>query len=120
MKGKKYMQENTTMSENPQGCQCHGCSGSCCGPMHGHGHKHFLLRWLLAVIALGLVFGLGVKVGEFKAVFGGYDGYGHGSRANKGMMYWGGDSSYPVMYKRVQLTPQSNTATTTVQTTKSK
>ncbi len=43
---------------------------------HGH-HKHFLLRIILMLLLLGIVFKLGVKVGEFKSEmnswgFGGY------------------------------------------------
>jgi hypothetical protein len=55
----------------------HGHWGNCdCGYGHSHGyHGYFFLRLLLGLAILGIVFGLGMKIGEFKAEFGGDYGY---------------------------------------------
>ena len=52
--------------QNGQNCQCGSCQmghHGCCG----HGHNRFLiLRWILGLLILGIVFVMGVKIGEFK------------------------------------------------------
>jgi hypothetical protein len=51
--------------------QCCGSGYGCCG---GCGHmgmsysRHSLARWLLGIIAIGLVFAFGFKLGEIKAL----------------------------------------------------
>ena len=82
--------------------------GMCC---HGH-HRFFWLRWLLGIIILAAVFGIGVKVGEFKGEFGS-QGFGrHGGN----MMYQRQGVPMMRVYNQaqpwVQATPAS-TATTT-------
>ena len=74
-----------------QSCGCmghsHGCGGS------GHYHGHFLLRWLLGILLLGIVFAMGVKLGEFKSGFYGYgnmrhESYGLPMMQQRPMMYY--------------------------------
>jgi hypothetical protein len=84
--------DNNTPAQNQHCDSCGMCQGKCCGQWHG-GHRHFFLRWILGLIILGIVFGLGVKIGEFKSeVYGGnYNGYG---RMNRMMQY-----RQPIMYQ---------------------
>ena len=70
--------ENKT--ENGKG-KCEECDGMHC--MHGGwcGGRHRVIRFVLLAIAFAVVFEVGVKVGEFKAMF--YDGlYGAGMNGN--------------------------------------
>ena len=80
--------------------------GHACGSCHSHDHGHYLLRWVLGLIILAAVFGLGVKVGEFKASLEGGYFQGHMGQYNR-MMYWGDQANpYRMMY------PYSNATTT--------
>jgi hypothetical protein len=45
-----------------------------CGSEHGHG-KHVLFRWVIGIAILLITFWMGMKIGELKAMVGGY-GYG--------------------------------------------
>lgn len=65
--------------------------GYCVGPIcyHGDHGKNVMIRWFLGVAILVVVFWLGMKVGEFKTMFGGY-GYGYG-------MHSGYSRSMPMM-----------------------
>ena len=55
---------------HPTGCYCYGCNSF---GRPGFGRRFFLVRWLLGLIILLIVFWVGVKVGEFKAIFYGND-----------------------------------------------
>ncbi len=57
------------------------CTGSCMHGMHPmwSPHRFMLLRLILGLIILGMVFMIGMKIGEFKGMygsenFGGYEG----------------------------------------------
>ena len=52
--------------QNREWCPCPNCGA---GNGYGYGHHHFLLRWILGLIILGMVFWMGVKIGEFKEFF---------------------------------------------------
>ncbi len=66
-----------------------------CGYGHMHIHRHFLLRLIVALIVVGLVFGIGVKIGEFNATVMSYLG-GYGYYHDRGYNYMmGGGYSYP-------------------------
>lgn len=80
-------------------CQCGGCgmSQSCgkCGHhmMHGYSdYKHHLLRKVLLVIAMLMIFFLGVAFGELKSM---NRNYYHG----EGMMGRYGDDNYSYMMR---------------------
>lgn len=79
------MKETNNDHMREDDCSCHG--------MHGGWHKHFLLKIILILVILGIVFSVGVKVGEFKAMFLG--GYGGEMRFGKHMFLngqpWGAD-----------------------------
>lgn len=82
-------------------CHCHG---------HGFGHRFVLLRWILGIIILGMVFCLGMMIGQFRGAygdsFGGYGGYGH-----HGMMRY--QQPMPMMYygnQGMMGTPQQSPA----------
>lgn len=69
------------------GEKCMWCSG------HGwHSGKYWVLRWIILIIILLVVFSLGVKVGYFKAILGGYGKYGGYGYYEHPMMggYYGG------------------------------
>ena len=53
-----------------------------------YGEKHVLLRWILGLAILAIVFGIGLKIGEFK---GGLEGGYYGSGFGRHGMMWGGD-----------------------------
>ena len=102
-------------------CDCHACKGQkmcgrCCGGHCCGGGRHLLLRWLLGLLILVIVFWLGLKIGEFKGVFGGYGGnYSgmprHMRSFNKPMMrsgYWG----YPGMMNNNPSAAQPQTGAT--------
>lgn len=55
--------KETTMCNHCNGCGQH-TGMSCCGG------RHFVIRWVLAVIILATVLCVGIKIGEFRAVFG--------------------------------------------------
>jgi len=88
--------------------------------MHGHGmcgcgHRHFFwLRLLLGLIILAVVFGIGVKVGEFKGAF----GRGFGRQGNYNVRYLR-QGAYPLgvpggmMQPQTRMMVQPNTSTTT-------
>ena len=84
------------------------CNGACCGMHHG-GHKYMILRWVLGLIILGIVFCLGVKVGEFK---GGFQGefYGSGRHMRYGGMMQNNNQYYPtgraMYYQTNSVVPQ--------------
>lgn len=80
--------------ENQESMVCNSCNGqggmcgsrNSCGGNYGCGrgnnHGSFLLRLILGLFIIGMVFSLGVKIGEFKGAYG--DPYGdrwmmHGS-----------------------------------------
>ena len=70
---------NETMVCNSCGdgnkCCGNNCGGGNCGEGHGGGHhRHFLLRLIIGIVILMIVFSLGVKIGEFKGMYG--DAYG--------------------------------------------
>jgi hypothetical protein len=77
-------------NQHGNGCMCGTCApgkmgmGNCgcahCG-WHGHHGALIILRWLLALIILGMVFTLGEHVGEFKA------NYMEGGARIEGRMY---------------------------------
>lgn len=69
---------------HPEGCRCFQCRcGTDCKCGHGwHGHRHFLLRFLVGIIILVIVFAVGVKLGELKSSF----GHGHYSGGRHYMM----------------------------------
>ena len=52
-------------------CACDNCRPGM-SAWHSH-HRFYLLRWLLGLIILMIVFGLGVKIGEFKGMFDQYE-----------------------------------------------
>ncbi len=94
---------------HPEGCRCFQCRcGTDCKCGHGwHGHRHFLLRFLVGIIILVIVFAVGVKLGELKSSF----GHGHYSGGRHYMMqpygtmpqfyYYGGyGQAYPPMMQR--------------------
>ena len=62
--------------------------GKCCGKYH---HQYHLLRWFLAIVLVCMIFSLGMKVGQFKAMFESqFEGsYGH-MRYGQNMMYYRG------------------------------
>lgn len=86
-----------TKHEHNAGCCCQGC---CSDGGHSHMHRHFLLRWLLAVLIIMVAFFVGVKVGEFKEAFwnSGFGGYGYGQyrmmRGYPNMMYYKNDGKF--------------------------
>ncbi len=62
--------------DNQNNCQndcCKNpCNVDCGGGMHHRmywGRRYLVVRWILGAVLLGLVFTMGVKVGEFKALF---------------------------------------------------
>lgn len=61
-------------------CREHGWRG-----MHGYGHRFFLLRLLLGLIILGLVFFIGLKIGEFKGAVEGEFGWNEGGYHMRGI-----------------------------------
>lgn len=74
------------------------CGWKC---FYGHGHKYFLVRWILGIIILAIVFSIGMMAGELKGYLRsgyGYDGYGGHFRMMRGfgmpyqgmMNYWPG------------------------------
>ena len=90
----------------------HNCSCENCGHCAWN-HKNFFLRWLLGLIVLSMVFGLGLKIGEFKGILDGnyyprmhrsYYGYG------QAMMV---DATYPI-YGGYGYGPMMNWSTSTI------
>ena len=65
--------------EHPAGCMCMMCRGG----------KHGLLRWVVKIVILLVVFWFGVKVGEFKVLFGGGAGHYGMMRGAYGTSYYG-------------------------------
>ena len=70
--------------ENGKGLMNCGASACPCGGCHGHHHGACtFFRWLLGVLIILIVFGLGMKIGEFKGLVRGgdfgYGGYGRTS-----------------------------------------
>ncbi|HUZ92695.1 MAG TPA: hypothetical protein VNG29_01720 [Candidatus Paceibacterota bacterium] len=65
---------------HPEGCMCHRCRmGNWCGHgygCHGGSWGFRLFRILIALFIAGVVFWVGVRVGEFCSRFGGFDGRG--------------------------------------------
>ncbi len=53
--------------------------------------KHKLFRWAIVLIIILLAFFMGVKIGEYRVLFGGYDYYGY--HMGPGMM-WNGYGGY--------------------------
>ncbi|HLC44949.1 MAG TPA: hypothetical protein VJK50_03855 [Patescibacteria group bacterium] len=73
------MQENGSQNKEQDAnwCPCPNCKGYGKYGMYHYGHKFFLLRILLMLIILGIVFAVGVKIGEFKSeIRGDYGFYG--------------------------------------------
>jgi hypothetical protein len=72
--------------DKAMGCNCMYCR-------MGGGHRHMVLRLILGLIILGMVFCLGMKIGEFKGEFsneGRHSFYGHDSQMmHRNMMYGG-------------------------------
>lgn len=57
-----------TNKDKSNWCECPCCRGYKYGTW---GHGHYFARWLLGLIILGIVFSLGVKIGEFRGYYGG-------------------------------------------------
>ena len=99
-------QENGQKFNACETCGCMGHShGYCSGYGHGY-HGHFLLRWLLGLLLLGIVFALGVKIGEFKSGFGDYGHMRYGDyqmMTTRPMMMYG--TSGNMMYQTATTTP---------------
>jgi hypothetical protein len=111
------------MDKHVEGCKCSGCNGgghSCgcggdcncgSGSHHWGGESHVVLRIFLGIVILGIVYAVGMKVGEFKSdVMNGYFGDRHG------FMMRGSDVEYgtfnaPVMM-RTYSAPETTTPTT--------
>ena len=74
--------------------QKHGWHGTCCHD--GHHHKHFLLRLILGLVILGIVFGVGIKIGEFKGELEA-GGFGYGDHYDKHMRFFG-----PMMQRNLE------------------
>ena len=86
--------------DNMQNCSCgHHC---------GWGHGHHLLRFVLGILLLGLVFALGVKLGEFKAEVRGY-GYmplgGYYGNMPQRVLFYGNGAIPNMMYQVTTATP---------------
>jgi hypothetical protein len=67
---------------------CNSHSNKCCGKYH---HQYGILRWFLFIVAVMMVFALGMKVGQLQGLLESELGsYGH-MRFNNPMMYqvWG-------------------------------
>jgi hypothetical protein len=86
-------QKNYSMEKGGNGYVCGCCGHGCCGSSYGGsgcggwgGHRHSLLRILLAVALLLIVFWFGVKIGEVKVAL--YDAIGSGYDGSP-MMYRG-------------------------------
>lgn len=91
--------ENSNNFKNSEDCKCSGHSCAHCNGHIWHGGKHVVLRWILGIAILAIVFGVGVKVGEFKTFLeGSFDG---GNFRPGPMMMWnryGGNYNAPDGY----------------------
>lgn len=76
--------ENKDETKHSNGHTCTVCHGDhhAHGPMcmWHHGGKHVLIRWILGIAIVGIVFSVGVKIGEFKEsvernYYGGFGGH---------------------------------------------
>lgn len=109
--------------EYEKGCECGMCEGQCgasmecggytcgmgCQHMYGMrcGGRHYLLRWVLGIVILVLVFVAGIKLGEFRGLMGGNDGYGYrmmngrgyNAMPGYGMMQWRDDIDTNAYYR---------------------
>lgn len=83
----------------------HGMCG--CEGHHGD-HKHLVLRILLGLLILGMVFGVGLKVGEFKGELEAGGGFGFGPHFNM-MRGYGWDNFGPMMPKNFDYRTPSST-----------
>lgn len=66
-----------SQDNNKHGEGCHGCKDCDRMCVHGSCHRgiwYCVLRWALALIAIGIVFHVGMKIGELKGVL--ESGYG--------------------------------------------
>jgi hypothetical protein len=90
----------------PLKASCPHCGSSdhhCCHGNWARGGKFFLVRWLLALLALCLIFAVGYKLGEFRSGF--FYPFGGYMRMNRmpGCMYhsWDfGPGGRGMMYER--------------------
>ncbi|MBX4205150.1 MAG: hypothetical protein KW788_03120 [Candidatus Doudnabacteria bacterium] len=57
--------EKNTKEKSGVVCVCDNCQT----PGYHSFHRFFLLRWLLGILILAMVFGVGFKLGEFKGMF---------------------------------------------------
>ncbi len=69
------------METNKKGMMCESCGGGgmhggCCCGYSAYGDRHVVLRLILGIFILMVVFWMGVKIGEIKAMFGGYGRHG--------------------------------------------
>ncbi len=53
----------------------HECCNKCGGDFHGHSMKYHILRKILLVVVIVVAVGVGMKLGELKAIC---EGVGHG------------------------------------------
>ncbi len=87
-------------------CGMCGNNMGCCG-WHGRHMRHSVLRWILGLIILGIVFSVGMKIGEFK---GQIEAGWYGGMMSRGVMEYGGS---PNMMYRLQVNSAPATTGTT-------
>lgn len=83
------MDQNRNGFGHSENCRCQSGMGSGMCRMCSFGHRFVLLRWLLGIIILGLVFWVGLMIGEFHGMYGDSfgRGYGMGSGHHRMMRY---------------------------------
>jgi hypothetical protein len=95
-------------------CSCSNCGASACGSgcCGGHGYKkHRILKKIFWLIALVIIFHLGVEFGELKGeLHGSHEGFGTGM-----IRYSGNDYGFGMMGNKMFNTPTTPTLPTTPQ-----
>jgi hypothetical protein len=115
--------KNKDTNGHPEGCRCMMCRhgmcgtmGSMCGGMKccGGGHRFIvfrIIRIFISIVILAIVFSLGVKIGELKAVLNG--GYGYSMMGGYGNHSWKGGYGPGMMYQNNWGDPRQLQSTTT-------
>ena len=106
------MDENKSMpnqtSNHGHDCQCYGCKGMSMCRSCAHDGKYVLLRWALGLLILGVVFSIGLKIGEFKASM--ENGYGMNGGYGQYQQYPGMRHGHMYINQEQMMQPDTGTS----------